>query len=266
MRRKSGRWLPTSRRWTMPVHSPFYSLAQRRSLQKNGSGSSARRDGHSECSPVGKVRRGSALQAVSLSTAKASAATRSMSPDPGPGRSSERRVGHEAGLPECDFVYFATPACGSWTITAEFVDSAKAIIAHAYNSLGLRMPLVQGLRPGHQILLVHGAEGKYIPVFRCEVCASPEPVCTGQHTFDVFCCIPEEFHERLRLEGYSPDPVIQRFIGISISSVQDLRDRQCKIVKPKGNNTLRRWDEVFPRAACTNPGESGYHWVVGGQE
>jgi precorrin-8X/cobalt-precorrin-8 methylmutase len=40
----------------------------------------------------------------------------------------------ESALPECDFVYFATPACGSWTITAEFVDSAKAIIAHAYKN------------------------------------------------------------------------------------------------------------------------------------
>ena len=29
-------------------------------------------------------------------------------------------------LPECDFVYFATPACGSWTITAEFVGFRKS--------------------------------------------------------------------------------------------------------------------------------------------
>jgi hypothetical protein len=188
-----------------------------------------------------------ALQSVSLSPAKASVATKSISPDPGVhGAQASAESASETGLPKCDFVYFATPACGSWTITAEFVDSAKAIIAHAYNSLGLRMPLVQGLHPGHQILLVHGAEGLYIPVFRCEVCASPEPVCAGQHTFAVFCFIREQFHERLRLEGYSPDPVIQRFIGISISSVQDLRSRQCKIAKPKGNNTLRRWDEVFP--------------------
>jgi hypothetical protein len=159
-------------------------------------------------------------------------------------QTSPRNSGEEE-LPECDFVYFATPACGSWTITAEFVNSAKAIIAHAYNNAGLRMPLVQRLRPGHQILLVYGADGKYAPVFRCKVCASPETVRTREHTFDVFCYIAEEFHERLKAEGYAPDPVVQRFTGISIGSLQDLRNIECTITKPKGNNTLRRWDEVF---------------------
>jgi hypothetical protein len=152
----------------------------------------------------------------------------------------------EDGLPKCDFVYFATPACGSWTITADFVDSAKAIIAHAYNTLGLRMPLVQHLRPGHQILLAYGSDGNYTPVFRCQVCASPEPLRTRRHTFDVFCYIPDPLHERLQAEGYQPDPVVERFVGIAISAVQDLRNNKREITKPKGNNTLRRWDEVFP--------------------
>jgi hypothetical protein len=155
----------------------------------------------------------------------------------------------EDGLPECDFVYFATPACGSWTITEDFVHDAKAIIAHAYNNAGLRMPLIQQLRPGHQILLVYGADGKYSPMFRGEVCTSPKPVRTPKHTFDVFCYIAEEFHDRLRASGYSPDPVVNRFTGISIASLQNLRGKTRKITKPKGNNTLRRWDEVFPGTA-----------------
>jgi hypothetical protein len=150
-------------------------------------------------------------------------------------------------LPECDFVYFSTPACASWTLTAEFVDSAKAIIAHAYNNLGQRMPLIPQLRPGHRILLAYGVDGKYSPVFCCQVCASPEPVRTRKHTFDVFCYIADQFYERLIAAGYAPDPMIQRFTGISIGSLQDLRDSTCKITKPKGNNTLRRWDEAFPR-------------------
>ena len=158
-------------------------------------------------------------------------------------------VGSAGELPECDFVYFATPSCGSWTITAEFVDSARAIIAHAYNTIGLRMPLIQQLRPGHEILLAYGADGNYSPVFRCRVCTSPEPVRTGKHTFDVFCYIAEQFHDRLKAEGYESDPVIQRFIGIAIDSVQDLRDNTTRITKPKGNNTLRRWDEVFSGTA-----------------
>ena len=148
-------------------------------------------------------------------------------------------------------MYFATPARGSWTITAEFVDSAKAIIAHAYNTLGLRMPLIQHLRPGHQILLAYGTDGKYFPVFRCTVSRSPDPVRTDKHTFDAFCYIAEPFLDRLTAKGYDPDPVIQRFTGISIGSLQDLRHKECKIAKPKGNNTLRRWDEVLP--GCDEP-------------
>ena len=99
--------------------------------------------------------------------------------------------------------------------------------------------------PGHSILLVYGADGKYAPVFRCQVCLSPETVRTPEHTFDVFCYIAEEFHDRLKAEGYAPDPVVRRFTGISIGSLQDLRNIECTITKPKGNNTLRRWDEVF---------------------
>ena len=111
------------------------------------------------------------------------------------------------------------------------------------------MPLIQRLRPGHHILLVYGADGKYAPVFRCQVCLSPEPVRTPEHTFDVFCYIAEEFHDRLKAEGYAPDPVVRRFTGISIGSLQDLRNIECTITKPKGNNTLRRWDEVFRSSA-----------------
>jgi hypothetical protein len=152
-------------------------------------------------------------------------------------------------LPRCDFVYFATPSRGSWTITAEFVDSARAIIAHAYNTTGERMPLIQRLRPGHQILLAYGEDGRYSPVFRCRVCTSPEPVRTRKHTFDVFCYIAENFHKRLKAERYESDPIIRRFTGIAVDSVQDLRDNKTRIMKPKGNNTLRRWDEVFPGTA-----------------
>jgi hypothetical protein len=92
---------------------------------------------------------------------------------------------------------------------------------------------------------MYGADGKYAPVFCCEVCASPDTARTRDHTFKVFCYIPEEYRDRLKAEGYAPDPVVQRFTGISIGSLQDLRNIECTITKPKGNNTLRRWDEVF---------------------
>lgn len=154
----------------------------------------------------------------------------------------------ECGLPTSDFVYFATPACAPETITAEFVNSAKAIIAHAYNRLGQRMPLVRALRPGDHILLVYGTAGQYGPVFRCRVRAPEEPVGLGMHKFDGFCYIPERLHDQLKSAGYEPDPVIQRFVGIAIELVEDLRQIDRTIVKPKGNNTLRRWSEVFRSA------------------
>jgi hypothetical protein len=151
----------------------------------------------------------------------------------------------EPGLPRCDFVYFATPACAPETLTAEFVDSAKAIIAHAYNRVGQRMPLVQALRPGDEILLVYGTAGKYRPVFRCRVRVPEEPVRQGMQRFDGFCYIPERLHNQLQSAGYEPDPVIRQFVGIAIELVEDLRQIDCTITKPKGNNTLRRWSEVF---------------------
>ena len=47
-------------------------------------------------------------------------------------------------------------ARGSWTVTAEFVKAVKVMVAHAYNTPGIRMPLIQQLRPGHQVLLAYG--------------------------------------------------------------------------------------------------------------
>ena len=119
----------------------------------------------------------------------------------------------EFGLPTSDFVYFATPACAPETITAEFVNSAKAIIAHAYNRFGQRMPLVRALRPGDQILLVYGSAGKYRPVFRCRVRAPEERVRLGIQRFDGIL-----LHRRTttrsieigRLRARSGDPAVRR--------------------------------------------------------
>ncbi len=147
-------------------------------------------------------------------------------------------------VPKCDYVYFATPSRASFTITSAFVATAKAIVAQAHNTLGQRMPLVQHLCPGDTILLAYGS-GKYQPVFRCKVCASPMPVRTSKHVFEVFCYLDESLSERLHEARYLPDPVVKRFIGICIESPEDLRHVRQTIVKPGGNNTLRRWDEVF---------------------
>jgi hypothetical protein len=53
-------------------------------------------------------------------------------------------------------------------------------------------------------------------------------------------------YDRLELTSYESDPVLERLTGISLASVKDVRD--ILIINPKGNDTLRRWDEV---ARCT---------------
>src|ERR1700752_281171 len=69
--------------------------------------------------------------------------------------------------------------------------------------------------------------------------------------------IAEEFHERLKAEGYAPDRVVRRFTGISIGSSQDLRNIECTITKPKGNNTVRRGAKCSVPKPNPNPGRSG---------
>lgn len=154
----------------------------------------------------------------------------------------------QSALPVCDWVYFATTAKESWTVTKAFVSAAKIIFAHAYNSQGIRMPNVQRLEPGDKILLVHGGDGKYRPLFACTIAAAAKPVSNPdlRHTFPVFSYADESLYERLRSTGYDPDPVLKKFVSITISDLQDLRDIACSIPHPPGNNTLRRWEEVFP--------------------
>jgi hypothetical protein len=141
-------------------------------------------------------------------------------------------------------VYFATPTCGSLAATKKFVVENKIIVAHAYNALGLRMPLVQYIRPGDKILLAYGDDGRYSPFLCCTAGAAEEPVITEKHHFDVFACIDKAHAERLEATGYSPDPVVKQFTGIVLASVEEA-GAVSEIQKPKGSNTLRRSAEVF---------------------
>src|SRR5579862_5352862 len=54
MQCRSGRWRPTSRRWTMPENSPRYSQVRHTYRQKTGRRLSGRKDGHSGYSPTSK--------------------------------------------------------------------------------------------------------------------------------------------------------------------------------------------------------------------
>jgi hypothetical protein len=151
----------------------------------------------------------------------------------------------KAAFTECNWVYFATTAKECWTVTREFVSGARIIFAHVYNKDGIRMPNVRHLQPGHKILLVHGEDGTYHALFCCTVVAAAKPVQHGSHCFDVFSYADESLDQRLKDSGYDRDPVLKKFTGISIEAPQDLRHITRSIGKPLGNNTLRRWDEVF---------------------
>ena len=154
----------------------------------------------------------------------------------------------KSALPVCDWVYSATTAKESWTATKVFVSVAKLIFAHAYNRQEIRMPNVQYLKPGDKLLLVHCGEGKYRPLFSCTIAAEANPVRNPdlRHTFPVFSYADESLYQDLRASGYDPDPVLKKFVGITITDVRDIDDIPCSISHPPGNNTLRRWDEVFP--------------------
>ena len=155
----------------------------------------------------------------------------------------------EDDLPVCDWVYFATPAVGSGAEhLGEFVARAKLIVAHVYQDGDalIRMPLVQRLRPGDTILLVYGGHGRpYRAVAACTVAASAKPVQTPNHTFEVFHCIEDPLAGEVAALGYRPDPVVKRLTAISLAEVRDVSHLDCPIRKPEGNNTLRRWAEVF---------------------
>jgi hypothetical protein len=160
----------------------------------------------------------------------------------------ERSDETKAALPVCEWVYFATTAKECWTITKEFVSEAKLIFAHAYNTAGIRMPNIQHLGPGNKILLVHGGDGKYRPLFCCTIGAAASPVQNRDrgHTFPVFSYAADEsLYDRLAATGYDPDPVLKKFVGITITELQDVQNVGCSIPHPEGRYALRRWDEVF---------------------
>ena len=152
-------------------------------------------------------------------------------------------------LPKCDWVYFAVPAkgCGSDALK-DFVAKEKIIVAHVYNKNKLRMPLVQYLRARDRILLVYGGGRKHEPyhaLLRCTIGAPAEPLVNRQHRFDAFLYIDKSLNEYLKKNRYDPDPVLMEFTGISVSESQDLSHITGPIQKPKGINTLWRWEKVF---------------------
>lgn len=148
--------------------------------------------------------------------------------------------------PACDWVYFATPARWSLTVTSDFVATHKVIVRNVHNAAGQRVANVRHLKAGERILLAYGGRGRpYRALFSGRISASAAPPRTSRFSFDVFACLDDALSQELQAGGYVRDPVIRKFTGIAISDIQNLRNSGGSIPRPPGNNTLWRSKDVF---------------------
>lgn len=146
--------------------------------------------------------------------------------------------------PVCTWVYFATPSQEDWRTTRAVVHEFGLIIRTVYDSRDNAVANVKNIQLGDSILLAYGggrSKKPYRPMFSCLVVAPPRPV----PRFDAFSYADASQHERLRESGYVPDPHLKRFTGISVEVSQNLEGVTRDIPRPGGNNTIRRWNEVF---------------------
>jgi hypothetical protein len=118
------------------------------------------------------------------------------------------------------------------------------IIRSAYNRAGIAIPNAKQIREGHTILMVYGggdSKKPYRPMFSCKVVAAPIPV----PGFEGFSYADSSQHDSLQKSDDPPDPHLNRFTGISIQVSENLERVSDRILKPRGMNTMRHWDEVF---------------------
>jgi hypothetical protein len=168
----------------------------------------------------------------------------------------------KAALTLCDWVYFTTPAKGrGLRALRQFVSDNKVIICHAYSkptqdagghpihARPHRIANIRHLRAGHRVLLAYGGDGEdYTPVFVCTLGSPQRPLDTDWDSFDVLTEVDASLAEQLERERYEPDPVLGKFIGISIAALDDI-SAPCQIKRPNGLNSLWRWQRVFPSDA-----------------
>jgi len=118
------------------------------------------------------------------------------------------------------------------------------IIRSAYNIAGIAIANAKQLQEGDTILMVYGggdSKKPYRPMFSCTVVTPPHPV----QGFEGFSYADASQHDRLQKSGYTPDPHLSRFTGISVEVSENLERVPYEIPRPGGNNTIRRWAEVF---------------------
>lgn len=154
-----------------------------------------------------------------------------------------------------EWVYFATPSVGEGLAALkELVKRTGMISCHIYFDKGnvyQRLPHVKDLKQGHRMLLVYGAGEEYSMVLGCVIHSADDPVRNQQNgqQFDLFSYVDDQsVCELLISQGYTPDPRLGRFVGISVKVLPHLPDITGPISRPRPGDgrTIWRWDEVFP--------------------
>jgi hypothetical protein len=144
-------------------------------------------------------------------------------------------------FPGCDWVYFATPSKESATTTIAMISELGMIIWPVYDGRNPPNAIsnVRRIRLGQYILLAFSGQGEpYRPMLLCKVIAPPYPV-SG---FESISFADDAATNRIEGSGYTPDPHLKRFTGISVEAI-DIK-LSGTILKPAGNTTIRSWKEV----------------------
>jgi predicted RNase H-like nuclease len=161
-------------------------------------------------------------------------------------------------LPRSDWVYFATPSVGQGAnALRDLVRKAGMIFCHLYfdkDDVYQRLPHVKDLQQGDRLVLVYGAGREYSVVLGCVIHNADRSVLNQQNgqMFDVFSYVDDpSVCELLTSQGYTPDPRLGRFTGISVEVLADVPDIPGPISRPRPGDrrTIWRWDEVFPELA-----------------
>ena len=108
------------------------------------------------------------------------------------------------------------------------------------NAVGATKPNVAHVAPGDIVLLAYG-RGRYEPQLYLQVEPSPdEPLARTL----AMTRLTGEVADRLAAAGYRLDPKLGSFTGWRVTPCGDWRGQLPAVLKPGGNNFLRRWSEV----------------------
>lgn len=148
-------------------------------------------------------------------------------------------------FPQCDWVYFATPARANQTETYDLAVQEELIVRTVYNAAGQRIANVQHIEPGHTLLLVFGHGNSYHALCCCRIGNPDVPLRRHQHLFSGCALADRTLQRRLSAAGYSTDPVMNQLTIIPVTDIRDLQNIAQNVGHPSGNNTLWRWNDVF---------------------